>query len=64
MFPYQYGNEPMGTPGGLGMGIVPLVFGGRHDLPEEVRAALEERQNEIHSEEDMRRIVNELMMRQ
>ena len=36
---------------------------GFHDLPEEVRAALEERQSEIHSEADMRRLVNELMLR-
>ena len=62
MFPYQYGDEPMGTPGGLGMGIVPLTFN-RRELPEEVRAALEERQNEIHSEGDLQRLVNELMLR-
>ncbi len=44
------------------MGIVPLTFN-RRELPEEVRAALEERQNEIHSEGDLQRLVNELMLR-
>ena len=63
MFPYQYGNEPMGTPGGIGMGVVPMTFGGLRDLPEEVRAALEEHQREIHSEDDMRRLIDELMLR-
>lgn len=65
MFPYQYGNEPFGTPGGIGLGVVPITFGsgGLRDLPEEIREALEDRQGEIHSEEDMRRLVNELMLR-
>ena len=46
----------------MGMGLLPFAFGGR-DLPEEVRAALEEHRNEIHSEADMRRLVDELMLR-
>lgn len=64
MFPYEfgYGYGPMGAPAGMGMGLLPLTFGGR-DLPEEVRAALEERWDEIHSEADMRRLVDELMLR-
>lgn len=33
------------------------------DLPEEVRAAIEERKDEIHSEEDLRRMAYELMLR-
>ena len=64
MFPYQngYGYGPIGTSAGMGMGLLPFAFGGR-DLPEEVRAALEEHRNEIHSEADMRRLVDELMLR-
>lgn len=34
-----------------------------YDLPEEVRIALAERENEIHDEEDARRIAEELMLR-
>lgn len=36
---------------------------GNLDLPEEVRAAIEERRDEIHNEEDLRRMAEELMLR-
>lgn len=62
MFPYMWGSMPVGSMG-VTAGILPIDLPGFHDLPEEVRAALEERQNEIHSEADMRRLVDELMLR-
>ena len=33
------------------------------ELPEEVRAAIEEHKDEIHSEEDVRRMAENLMLR-
>lgn len=54
----------MGYPGtGMMAGMLPVNYPGLRDLPEEVRAALEERQREIHSEDDMQRLIDELMLR-
>ena len=51
-------------------GLTGMAFGsllaadlGLRELPEEVRAALEERQGEIYTAEDARRIAEELMLR-
>ena len=65
MFPYQLGNSSfIGYPGsGMMAGLLPVDYPGYHDLPEEVRSALEERQKDIHSEADMRRLIDELMLR-
>ena len=65
MFPYQLGNSSfIGYPGsGMMAGLLPVDYPGYHDLPEEGRSALEERQKEIHSEADMRRLIDELMLR-
>ena len=65
MFPYQWGSvSPMGYFGsGMVTGMLPVDYPGYRDLPEEVRAALEERQSEIRDERDLRRLVDELMLR-
>lgn len=65
MFPYQWGSvSAMGYPGsGVMAGLLPVDYPGYRDLPEEIRSALEERQKEIHSEADMRRLIDELMLR-
>lgn len=64
MFPYQWGTAPMGDPAAMTAGIPPLVsFAGFQDLPEDIRAGLEEHKNELRSEDDYRRLVNELMLR-
>ena len=65
MFPYQLGNSSfVGYPGsGMMAGLLPVDYPGYHDMPEEIRSALEERQKEIHSEADMRRLIDELMLR-
>ena len=65
MFPYQGGSvSAMGYPGsGMMAGLLPVDYPGYRDLPEEIRSALEERQKEIHSEADMRRLIDELMLR-
>lgn len=65
MFPYQWGSvSAMGYPGsGMMAGLLPVDYPGYRDLPEEIRSALEERQKEIHSEADMRRLIDEHMLR-
>lgn len=65
MFPYQWGRvSAMGYPGsGMMAGLLPVDYPGYRVLPEEIRSALEERQKEIHSEADMRRLIDELMLR-
>ena len=65
MCPYQWGSvSAMGYPGsGMMAGLLPVDYPGYRDLPEEIRSALEERQKEIHSEADMRRLIDELMLR-
>lgn len=62
MFPYYWGGSP--AIGGIGNTLG--FFAGRdleQDLPEEVRAAIEEHREEIHSEADLRRMAEELMLR-
>ncbi len=51
--------SPMNSPAG----IVPLLDADLRDLPEDVRAALEERREEIHSAEELRGMAEELMLR-
>lgn len=63
MFPYAWGAWSTGTPAGMSAGILPVFLNGHRDLPEEVRAALEEHREEIHSEADLERLVNDLMLR-
>ena len=54
----------MGYPGsGIMAGMLPVDYPGFRDLPEEIRSAIEERQREIHNEDDMRRLIDELMLR-
>ena len=55
---------------GMYAGLTGMAFGSLlaadldlRELPEEVRAALEERQEEIYTAEDARRIAEELMLR-
>lgn len=48
---------------GMVTGMLPVDYPGYRDLPEEVRAALEERQSEIRNEGDLRRLIDELMLR-
>lgn len=61
MFPYYLGgfyNASGVTP------LVPFAFGSdmlNDRLPDEVKAAIEERKDEIHSEDDLRRIAHEEM---
>lgn len=61
MFPYYWGanaNETLG----FGLGLTNRGYFG-NDLPEEVREALENRKDEIHDEQDIRDITDELMKR-
>ena len=51
MYPYFWGGTPSS---GLSGGAYELLA---------VRAAIEERKDEIHSEEDLRRMAYELMLR-
>lgn len=54
----------MGYPGtGIMAGMLPVDYPGFRDVPEEIREALEERQKEIHNERDLRRLIDELMLR-
>ena len=48
---------------GMAFGSLLAADLGLRELPEEVRAALEERQEEIYTAEDARRIAEELMLR-
>lgn len=64
MFPFQWGVAPMGDPAAMVAGIPPLLsFPGFRDLPEDIKAGLEEHKGELRSEDDYRRLVNELMLR-
>lgn len=61
---YGWGGGPLGDPL-----ILPLAGAYRGDfdlqtLPEEVRAAVEEHRAEIHSDDDMRNLIHQLMLRQ
>lgn len=48
---------------GMVAGMLPINYPGFRDLPEEIREALDERQREIHDENDLRRLIDELMLR-
>lgn len=62
MYPYQWGATSMGYPPGLTPGAVP-IYPGMYGLPEEVQAALDERQMDVRSEDEMQQLINELMLR-
>lgn len=61
MFPYFWGGTPYS--GASGLNFTLLARDIEPDLPEEVRAAIEEHKDEIHSERDLRRLADELMLR-
>lgn len=61
MFPYFWGGTPYS--GASGLNFVLFARDIEPGLPEEVRAANEEHREEIHSEEDLRRMAEELMLR-
>ena len=61
MFPYFWGGSPVNGASGLNYALP--IADPEWDLPEEVRAAIEEHQDEIHSEGDLRRMARELMLR-
>ncbi len=64
MYPYQWGTAPMGNPAGMTGAVPPLVgFPGLEDLPEDIRAGLDERQAELRTDDDYRRLINELLLR-
>ena len=52
----------MGYPPGLTPGAVP-IYPGMYGLPEEVQAALDERQMDVRSEDEMQQLINDLMLR-
>lgn len=62
MFPYFWGGTPFSGVSGVTYDMLAARIGNL-DLPEEVRAAIEERKDEIHNEEDLRRMAEELMLR-
>lgn len=65
MYPYGWGFGPfndVGNSAALAALVGSDSFGFRN-LPEEVREAIEARKDEIYSEEDLRRIINEQMLR-
>lgn len=62
MFPYFWGGSPISGPSAGAFGLFPARADDL-DLPEEVRAAIEEHRDEIHSEEDLRHMAEELMLR-
>ena len=61
MFLYFWGNTPYNGASGLGIGL----FGRdpEPNLPEEVRAAIEEHKDEIYNEDDLRHMAENLMLR-
>ncbi len=61
MFPYFWGGTPYS--GASGFTFALLARDPEPDLPEEVRAAIEEHKDEIHNEEDLRRMAENLMLR-
>lgn len=63
MFPFGWGT-PINGVSGVPLGSLWAGDLGLADLPEEVREALEQRQGEIRTAEDARRIAEELMLRQ
>ena len=63
MYPYYWGGNPSG--GAMAFPFATLLDNdlGLQDLPEEVRKAIEIHKDEIHSEEDLREMAKELMLR-
>lgn len=61
MYPYFWGGTPYSGASGLTFSL--LLRDMEPNLPEEVRAAIEEHQDEIHNEEDLRRMAENLMLR-
>ena len=63
MYPYYWGGNPSG--GAMAFPFATLLDKdlGLQDLPEEVREAIEIHKDEIHSEEDLREMAKELMLR-
>ncbi len=53
----------MSNPSNFWVGGLPLLDLDLREYPEEVRAEIEARRNEIHSEEDLRGMAEELMLR-
>lgn len=63
MFPYFWGGVPVNGSSGFTFSTLMENDLGLRDLPEEVREAIEDRKEEIHSAEDLRHIADELMLR-
>ena len=65
MYPYGWGFGPFNDVGNSAAFAALAGSGnfGFRNLPEEVREAVEARKDEIYSEEDLHRIINELMLR-
>ncbi len=63
MFPYFWDGTAIS--GAMGATYATLMRDdkGFQDLPEEVREAIEARKGEIRTEEDLRRMANDLMLR-
>lgn len=64
MFPYFWGGRPTDGAGAFTFATLFDNDLGLRELPEEVREAIEARKDEIHTEEDLRAIADELMLRQ
>lgn len=67
MIPYFWGDTPIGAVRGTsGVTFSSLLRNdlGLYDLPEDVRAAIEQRTSEIRSAEDLEAMVTELMIKQ
>ncbi len=61
MDPYFWGGAPYSGAYSFPYGLADRDL--ESSLPEEVRAAIEEHREEIHNEEDLRRMAYELMLR-
>lgn len=61
MFPYFWGDTPYNGGSGLSFGFFDRDL--EPNLPEEVRAAIEEHKDEIYNEKDLRRMAENLMLR-
>lgn len=57
MFPYNFGANPYQPSGGMFYPFRNDVFGER-GYPEEIRQAIEDNREQIHSEEDMRNMID------
>ena len=63
MFPYFWGSLPLNMPNGTAFGMLPYITDDLRDLPEEVRQALEDHQDEIHSAADLKHLADEMELR-